>query len=100
MSIRYEKEWKKNISNDSSKLKTYCTFKTNFVIESYITTTTLDKRREFTKLRISAHRLHIEFGRYNKPKIPRELRKLTNETLSYTNKCFELLRGVMCLITT
>lgn len=37
--------------------------------------TTLEKRREFTKLRISSHRLHVESGRYNKPKIPYELRK-------------------------
>jgi hypothetical protein len=64
MTTRYESEWKKYISEESKKLKTYSTFKKNVVLEKYITLTSLEKRRDFTKLRISAHKLHIESGRY------------------------------------
>jgi hypothetical protein len=64
---------KKYISEESKKQKTYSsTFKKNFVLENYIALTSLEKRRDFTKLRISAHKLHIESGRYYKPKIPRD----------------------------
>ena len=70
----YEKDWKNHCVN-SSKLKTYSSFKSNFCLENYVITQPLNDRKQFTKLRVSAHNLHIESGRYVKPKTPAILRK-------------------------
>jgi hypothetical protein len=53
-------------------------FKTDFTLESYLLCTpNFKKRRDFTKLRISAHKLHIELGRHSRPKKPIEERICT-----------------------
>ena len=75
----YEKEWNTlmlNLSSDpDSKLRTYAKFKNSFNIENYILQFPLHLRRNLTKLRISAHNLAIETGRYTKPiKTPVEKR--------------------------
>ena len=47
------------------KLRTYTTFKVHFGFENYLSVIgNFEHRRCLTKLRISAHRLHIETGRY------------------------------------
>ena len=56
---------------DSRKLNLYASFKTNYKFESY-----LDYIADFTvrctlaKLRLSAHNLQIETGRFSKKKLP------------------------------
>ena len=62
----YSNEWAKLIHNQTcdTKLRTYSKFKNNFEIEGYIISLSLAKRRMFTWLRISAHHLAIEKGRY------------------------------------
>ena len=48
------------------KLRTYTTFKVHFGFENYLSVIgNFEHRRCLTKLRISAHRLHIETGRYH-----------------------------------
>ena len=70
MESLYNTAWFKLINGKgkvSNKLKTYCQFKHNFNLSEYLTIgIPVKKRRLLTKLRISAHSLHIETGRYNK----------------------------------
>ena len=60
---------------DNRKLNLYASFKTNYKFECY-----LDYIPDFTvrcslaKLRLSAHNLQIEIGRFSKTKIPRDER--------------------------
>ena len=54
---------------NSFKLRTYAKFKNTFNLESYLLSIKcINSRILFTKLRISAHDLLIETGRYTKPK--------------------------------
>ncbi len=70
----YTAEWYSAINSPTgvsktggNKLRTYCTFKKEFGIENYLTTITNRKYRTFwTQFRISAHKLRIESGRYEK----------------------------------
>ena len=74
----YETEWLQrlnmpgsmNNTNSGNKLRTYCTFKTSFILENYIAQNPLLQRRNLTKLRISNHHLAIETGRYTNPPTP------------------------------
>ena len=55
--------------NGHNKLRTYKYIKTDYKIEKYLTLNlTRIQITNFAKLRISAHNLHIETGRYQKPK--------------------------------
>ena len=66
----YSKKWfeQLNANHENNKLRTYCKFNHEFEPEkSLFTVKKLVNRRLFTQLRISAHDLHIETGRYNKP---------------------------------
>ena len=69
----YEFSWLKYIQGENrvnNKLRTYCTIKTSFCREEYLNMNLrLDKRKNLTKLRISAHDLKIETGRYTKTDI-------------------------------
>jgi hypothetical protein len=68
MKTCYIDNWKHHISREGhNKLYTYSTFKKEFMIENYILHNEVSKRRNFTKLRISAHNLAIETGRYTRP---------------------------------
>ena len=66
----YERDWLKYIQGEqrnSNKLRTYCKFKNKFVREEYLNMNLpLHKRKRFTKIRISAHDLKVEMGRYNR----------------------------------
>lgn len=64
------------VLNSQGKLDTYCSLKSNFGLEKYLVNmTNFESRRNITRLRISAHRLNIERGRYQR--ISRENRKCT-----------------------
>ena len=57
-----------------NKLRTYCKFKENLGLENYLTLKmNVNHRKALTNMRISAHDLHIETGRYCN--IPPESRK-------------------------
>ena len=47
------------------KLSTYLFLKTNFRLEKYLTLLRPEYRKPICRLRVSAHRLLIEMGRYN-----------------------------------
>ena len=72
MQTNYKNSWEKFIHDgaENGKLRTYSKFKTLFKLENYILQFPLSQRRNLTKLRISAHHLAIETGRYAQPKIP------------------------------
>ena len=58
-----------------NKLMTYSIYKENFALEPYILQGPVRLRRNITKLRISAHTLAVETGRYTRPKTVRVNRK-------------------------
>ena len=63
-------------TNQKNKLRTYRLLKKNCLYENYLSIVTNAKHRAaLTKLRISAHNLEIETGRYKK--IPSSSRKCT-----------------------
>ena len=75
----YKQKWEDLMHTFSSdpdgKLRSYGKFKKSFQIENYVLQFPLNIRRNLTKLRISAHNLAIETGRYTKPiKTPVEKR--------------------------
>jgi len=62
----YEEQWRKQRKKQADgKLCSYICFKTNFGLEKYLLLLkNSEQRKNLTRLRISAHRLHIEQGRY------------------------------------
>ena len=73
----YDEQWWELMNKDNSKLRTYRNFKRTICLENYLVgvgNVTVSRRKEFTKLRISAHQLRIETGRYTRPKTPIESR--------------------------
>ena len=62
--------WKENLESCTGKLRTYSKFKKDLVLENYVLQFPLHIRRNLSKLRISAHNLAIETGRYIKDKSP------------------------------
>ena len=90
---KYSQAWLNHISKDSpNKLLNYSTFKNDFKLENYILTIPLEKRRNLTKLRISAHSLAIEKGRHSNPRIPIDQRicKFCSNVCIETEKHFLL----------
>jgi hypothetical protein len=75
---RYERFWRLQVGDGSQttgKLATYTRVKSSFRTENYLADVTNRQHRyALTRLRISAHHLYIERGRYLKPMIPREKR--------------------------
>jgi exonuclease III len=72
---RFTKQFEKDIFNDErsndggNKLRTFRKFKINIKLEPYLSEITdVNTRRNLTKLRISAHNLHIETGRHVRPR--------------------------------
>ena len=64
----YSNLWRSHINrSNSNKLRTYAKFKTDFKLENYIAINKCKLRRHFSMLRISAHKLAIETGRYTRP---------------------------------
>ena len=66
---RYHEKWVSHIDSCRSegKLKLYAEIKKSFQLENYLLQFPIYFRQNFTKLRISAHNLAIETGRYSKP---------------------------------
>ena len=65
----HDANWQTLVNLPDSKLRTYKTFKEDMNIENYLLSPhNISSKRTFTKLRISAHKLHIETGRYTVPK--------------------------------
>lgn len=70
LKIKYNSIWHTALfkdkvnGNGGNKLRTYRLFKNNIKFEKYLSLLNEDKRRLFTKFRISAHTLEIEQGRY------------------------------------
>lgn len=61
-----------------NKLNTFSTIYTQFSLQNYLSFgLSKNKTRELSKLRLSAHDLLIERGRYFRPPIPRESRLCT-----------------------
>ena len=90
MKASYEKYWKQIIMNngsDDGKLSLYRKIKQGFNMEGYLNDVKTQKfRRALTALRISAHRLEIETGRYSKSYVPRKDR-LCSLCLQRQAKC-------------
>ena len=66
---QYITTWATKLCNEQ-KMRTYKLFKHNFILEEYLSLQNVKHRSAMTKLRISAHRLAIELGRYQRPPIP------------------------------
>jgi hypothetical protein len=73
----YNTEWYTCITKVNSKLRTYCKFKLTFSHENYVRFLDRNSRSTLCKLRISAHKLMIEMGRYTIPKTVPENRLCT-----------------------
>ena len=79
MKTQYFEKWKVDISS-SSKLQFFSIFKDNYEVEPYLNTIgNFDQRRQYTKLRISNHKLAIESGRFHKTSIEDRLCTLCND---------------------
>lgn len=71
LQAQHDAEWYALISKQESKLRTYSMFKKEYNMENYLLICRSKQCREFSKLRISAHQLRVETGRYTRPhKIP------------------------------
>ena len=68
--------WISNINADqSTRMRTYASFKKDFIGERYLDLTPAVKHRiALTKLRTSSHNLEIERGRYRRPRVSPEQR--------------------------
>ena len=66
----YSSLWINHINVSQPKLRTFCQFKKSFQMENYVKLFNRSSRSSLCKLRISAHQLMIERGRYASPKIP------------------------------
>lgn len=83
----HEVQWKQNIFDDYSnrtncknKLRTYRLFKNNYIFENYLIDVKNSKQRKtLTKLRISAHDLEIERGRYKGKTVEERLCQLCSD---------------------
>jgi len=67
MFFQHDNEWRSLITKQDSKLRTYSIFKLKYDIENFLLSTSTITTRDFIKLRLSAHRLRIETGRYTRP---------------------------------
>ena len=73
----YIRDWFGEIGNVDRHpiLRTYAIFKTKFTQENYMELLSNKKyQRAISRFRVSSHRLGIETGRHEKPRVPPELR--------------------------
>ena len=68
--------WQQELTTQTKPiLRTYSLFKNDFFIEHHLESITdFRYRTAITKLRCSSHALEVERGRYQNPKVPRDLR--------------------------
>ncbi len=69
----YTEYWPRKIITER-KMRTYITFKSHFQVEEYIHIKDPKLGKAMTRLRISAHNLFIEIGRFTRPQIPADER--------------------------
>ena len=68
--LKYDILWRSEINDTrenkkfGNKLRTYCSFKNNIILEKYLLILNDEQRVLYTKFRISAHKLEIEKRRY------------------------------------
>jgi len=86
----YVNFWKNKITNER-KMRTYNTFKSDFAYEDYLDMSNQKHCRALARLRISAHRLQIERGRYTTPLTPAEHRLCKKCALTEIEDEFHLL---------
>ena len=76
---KFISQWKNAMSHSNTdynvgtgnKLRTFALFKGSFIYEPYLNIVqNKNERKELTRLRISAHKLAIESGRYTRPYTP------------------------------
>jgi len=77
LGVHYSNLWLEKIRQEN-KMRTYVKFKASFVPEDYLSIKHEKHRKALTKLRISAHSLAIERGRYTRPLTPVENRTCKN----------------------
>ena len=70
---RYSEFWNGKVTKEP-KMRTYIQFKNKFTPEDYLNIHNFQIRKSLTQLRISAHKLQIERGRYTRPPTPVEAR--------------------------
>ena len=71
---KYKTFWRNKIET-STKLDFYRNFKHNYTTEAYLDfTPVLNTKRDYTKFRMSNHKLAVEKLRYTQPIVPREQR--------------------------
>ena len=89
MKEEFVDNWKQ-AKSDSPKLEFYNKIKTEFGPEKYLTLVRdQEARKSLTRLRISAHNLFIERGRYESPLIPRADRTCVFCSTNLGTKCIE-----------
>jgi hypothetical protein len=66
---QYQNVWISNISQEP-KMRSYILFKNTFILEDYLAIANEKHRIAMSKLRVSAHTLAIERGRYTRPVTP------------------------------
>ena len=68
LKLKYDNLWRSEINHENkkfgNKLRTYCSFDNNIILEKYLLILIDEQRVLYTKFRISAHKLEIEKGRY------------------------------------
>jgi len=90
ISSQYVEFWQRKITNER-KMRSYNSFKSNFVYEEYLNMGNANHRKSMTRFRISAHRLEIERGRYTTPQTPPENRICKRCTLQEVEDEFHLI---------
>ena len=79
LKLRYVRKWQQDVAcikpdkvtnEDTNKLRTYTSFKTNFKLEKYLSLNNFEERKKRSEFRISAHKLEIQQGRNKIPKTP------------------------------
>ena len=63
---QYIQQWRQSLNESTGKLRTYREFKKEFELESYLKLPA-HLRIPLTRLRVSAHHLRVETGRYTLP---------------------------------
>ena len=86
--------WVSNINADqSTRMRTYASFKKDFISERYLDLIPAVKHRiALTKLRTSSHNLEIERGRYVRPRVSPEQRlcstcHVIDDEIHFVTKC-------------
>ncbi len=69
LECQYQNFWITNVHQEP-KMRSYILFKNTFMLEDYLSIANEKHRRVMSKLRVSAHNLAVERGRYTRPVTP------------------------------